>query len=142
MKSFLIQLPIGVAAALLLAGCGPRHAAPSAGRYEDLVALFQEWRAFQQPKLLNGVPDYSAQAMREQRRELANYQRRLAAMDTNGWPVSPQVDYHLVRAEINGLEFDHRVHRPWARNPAFYVTVSTIGISGTCSSCRTAGTMK
>ena len=34
-----------------------------------------------------------------------------------------QVDWHLVRAEMNGLDFDHRVRRPWASNPAFYVTV-------------------
>src|SRR5262245_50888925 len=27
-------------------------------RYEDLVSLFGEWRAFQKPKLVNGVPDY------------------------------------------------------------------------------------
>jgi hypothetical protein len=31
--------------------------------------------------------------------------------------------WHLVRAEMNGLDFDHRVLRPWASNPAFYVTV-------------------
>ena len=34
-----------------------------------------------------------------------------------------QVDYHVVRAEMNGLDFDHRVLRPWANNPAFYVTI-------------------
>jgi len=111
----------GLTAALLVAGCAP--APPSASRYEDLVALFQEWRTFQQPKLKDGVPDYSAGAMRAQRRELATYQRRLAAIDLSGWPVAQQVDLSLVRAEMNGLDFDHRVHRPWARNPAFYVTV-------------------
>ncbi|MBI2403633.1 MAG: DUF885 family protein [Gemmatimonadetes bacterium] len=107
----------------MLAGCRERNAAPSGGRYQDLVALFQEWRTFQQPKLLDGVPDYSAGAMRAQRRELSTYQSRLTAIDPSGWPVAQQVDHHLVRAEMNGLEFDHRVHRPWARNPGFYVTV-------------------
>jgi hypothetical protein len=33
------------------------------------------------------------------------------------------VDWNLVRAEMNGLDFDHRVLKPWANNPAFYVTV-------------------
>ena len=33
------------------------------------------------------------------------------------------MDYHLLRAEMNGLDFDHRVLQPWANNPAFYVTV-------------------
>ena len=72
---------------------------------------------------MNGVPDYSPLAMAAQHRELATYQRRLAAIDTTGWPTRAQVDYHIVRAEMNGLDFDHRVLRPWANNPAFYVTV-------------------
>lgn len=89
----------------------------------DLVALFVEWRGFQHPKLIDGVPDYSASAMAAQQRELATFQRRLAALDTTGWTIPQQVDVHVVRAEMSGLEFDHRVLRPWARNPAFYVTV-------------------
>ena len=28
----------------------------------------------------------------------------------------------LVWAEMNGLEFDHRVLKPWERMPAFYAT--------------------
>jgi hypothetical protein len=98
---------------------------PRSTQYEDLVSLFGEWRSFQKPKLLDGVPDYTAAAMAAQRRELVNWQRRLAAIDPSAWPISRQVDYHVVRAEMNGLEFDHRVLKPWARNPAFYVTVFT-----------------
>jgi hypothetical protein len=60
--------------------------------------------------------------MERQRRDLAAYQSRLAAIDPSGWPIPQKVDYHLVRAEMNGLEFDHRVLKPWANNPAFYVT--------------------
>jgi hypothetical protein len=92
-------------------------------RYEDLVALFSEWRSFQRPPLVNGVPDYSVSAMAAQHKALAGYQSRLAAIDPRGWPVPQQVDYHVVRAEMNGLDFDHRVRRPWANNPAFYVTI-------------------
>ena len=102
---------------------GDRHGGPGATRYEDLVALFTQWRAFQRPPLIDGVPDYSARAMTAQKSELAQYQRRLTVLDTTGWSVAQQVDYHLVRAEMNGLDFDHRVLRPWARNPAFYVSL-------------------
>ncbi|MEK6304212.1 MAG: DUF885 family protein [Acidobacteriota bacterium] len=91
--------------------------------FADLTRLFAEWRAFQLPKLIDGVPDYSAPAMSAQHRELPAYKRRLAAIETNGWPVSQQVDWHVVRAEMNGLDFDHRVLRPWPSNPGFYVTV-------------------
>src|SRR6266496_4646423 len=96
---------------------------PRSTRYDDLVSLFTEWRSFQRPKLVDGVPDYTAAAMTTQQRELVNWQRRLAAIDPSGWPISRQVDYHVVRAEMNGLDFDHRVLKPWARNPAFYTVV-------------------
>lgn len=108
-------------------GCGDRQGSspslPSITRYEDLVSLFGEWREFQKPRLVDGVPDYTASAMAEQRRALTVYQQRLKAIDPSGWPIPQQVDYHVVRAEMNGLEFDHRVLAPWANNPAFYVTV-------------------
>jgi hypothetical protein len=118
-------LPALVAASLL-SGCGasekPR-AEPRPTRHQDLVTFFTDWRGFQRPKLVAGVPDYSAAAMAAQQQALADWQRRLAAFDTTGWSIPQQVDYHIVRAELNGLDFDHRVLQPWARNPAFYVTV-------------------
>lgn len=122
---------LGVTTACLIlaaAPAGARHdAAPPArsARYEDLVSLFADWRAFQKPKVVDGVPDYTPSAMAAQKRELASYQRRLAAIDPSGWPIAQQADWHVVRAEMNGLDFDHRVLQPWANNPAFYVTVFT-----------------
>lgn len=92
-------------------------------RYDDLVQLFEEWRAFQKPPIIAGIFDYSASAMATQHRELAVHQKRLAAIDTSGWPVAQRIDYHLVKAEMNGLDFDHRVRQPWARDPAFYVMI-------------------
>jgi hypothetical protein len=90
------------------------------GTYEDLVELFEQWREFQKPVMVDAVPDYTADAMAKQHLELKEYQARLAAIDSTSWPVSQQVDYHIVRAEMNGLDFDHRVLRPWSRNPRFY----------------------
>ena len=117
-------LSVGVTATCLLAAVTMAGGDIRPGmRYEDLVSLFSEWRAFQKPKLKDGVPDYTARAMAAQRGELVTFQRRLSAIDPAGWPVSQQVDYHVVRAEMNGLDFDHRVLKPWANNPGFYVTV-------------------
>lgn len=100
-----------------------RHSQKSAQMSDaGLVNLFHDWRAFEQPKMKDGIPDYSAAAMATQHATLARYQRRLATMDTTGWSVSQQVDYHIVRAEMNGLDFSQRVLRPWARNPAFYIS--------------------
>jgi len=116
----------GLLALALLSGCGSPGKSdppPRLTRYQDLVTFFTDWRSFQRPKLVDGVPDYSAAAMSAQATELEEWQRRLAAFDTTGWSIPQQVDYHVVRAELNGLDFDHRVLQPWARNPAFYVTV-------------------
>jgi hypothetical protein len=60
--------------------------------------------------------------MGAQQKELATFMAKLRTIDPTGWPIPQQVDYYLVRAEMNGLDFDHRVLRPWANNPAFYVT--------------------
>ncbi len=91
--------------------------------HDDLVTLFHEWRAFERPDFVDGVPDYAREAMAAQHRELAEWQDRLHAMDISAWPVEQQIDWHIVRAEMNGLDFDHRVRRPWERDPAFYVMI-------------------
>jgi len=90
------------------------------GSYNDLVALFEEFREFQEPPIRDGVPDFSPAAMNEQYRGLQGFKNRLAAIQSSSWPVWQQVDYHLVRAELNALEFFHKVHKPWARDPGFY----------------------
>ena len=122
-RVFTVIFIVLLAAGLYLLG---REQAPTAGghSYEDLVRLFREWREFVNPKVVAGVPDYSPEAMKAQREKLPSYQKRLAAIDCSRWPVAQQVDYHLVRAEMNGLEFDHRVLRPWSRMPSFYVFVT------------------
>src|SRR6267154_1645635 len=89
--------------------------------HAQLVEFFNAWRKFQAPAINDGVPDYSVEAMKHQQDELTRWQQRFHAFDTTGWPVKSQIDYYLVWAEMNGLDFDHRVLRPWVRDPAFYV---------------------
>ncbi len=112
-----------LAAVVVAASCGGASSTATGSRHEDLVALFADWRAFQRPRVVDGVPDYTASAMSTQYRGLARFRQRLDEIDPSRWAVNRQVDWHLVRAEMNGLDFDHRVLRPWANNPAFYVTV-------------------
>ncbi len=106
-----------------IVGAGVPAEQPPAGSYQTLLTLFEDWREFQKPRLVNGIPDYSAAAMSRQHAALAVYQKRLTAIDTAGWPVSQQVDFHLVRAEINGMDFDHRVLKQWTYIPGFYAMV-------------------
>jgi len=88
--------------------------------YESLVGLFEEFREFIKPAVVDGVPDFTTTAMEEQYCGVKRFQERLAAMDISVWDVAQKVDYYVVRAEMNGVEFDHRVLRPWARDPGFY----------------------
>lgn len=92
--------------------------------YAALVKLFQDFRAFAPPHVHDGVPDYTPAAMAEQAVQLKVFQQRLAAIDDSQWPVSQRVDYMIVLAEMRGLEFQHRVMRPWQRDPAFYSTTN------------------
>ena len=61
--------------------------------------------------------------MAAQAAQLPAFKRRLAAIDRRGWSASQIGDYRLVEAEMNGLDFYHRVLRPWERDPGFYQTV-------------------
>ena len=114
----------GVAGAIAVAvGSWMSDTRAASASYDDLVTLFHDWRAFQQPVFREGVPDYTPAAMGEQQRRLPEFQGRLKAIDPGGWPVARQVDWRLVQAEMNGLDFDHRVLKPWARDPGFYAAL-------------------
>jgi hypothetical protein len=99
-----------------------RIADGSPSDHEALVQLFEEFRRVAEPKIAQGIPDFSAAAMKAQAKELKKLQKKLAAMDIEAWPIPHQVDYHIVRAEMNGLDFHHRILRPWVHNPGFYGT--------------------
>jgi hypothetical protein len=116
--------PILLAAATLWAGCAAGPAVRTAD-YQDLLALFSEWRSFERPPLRNGAPDYTPARMARAHEEWRSLKDRLYAIDPSGWPVAQQADWHLVRAELNGFDFDCRVLRPWQRDPAFYQQVWT-----------------
>ena len=106
---------------LLLAACPVPVLA--AGDYAALVQLAQDWRAFERPAVSHCVPDYGTAALSAKAAGLPALRARLAGIDTHGWPSDQLVDYKLIEAEMNGLEFDLRVRRPWARDPSFYATV-------------------
>lgn len=97
-------------------------AAGEAG-FDELLALFADWREFESPPLLDGAPDYTASTFERRYEEFHAYQGRLRAIDPSAWPVERQVDWHIVRAEMNGFDFNHRVLQPWVRDPAFYQSI-------------------
>ena len=110
-------------AALVFAVPAALADAPAAPGYDAFARFFEEWRAFEHPPMKDGAPDYTAATFARRQQELKSYRDRLEAIDTSGWPVEQRVDQALVRAEINGFDFYARVLQPWARDPAFYLSV-------------------
>ena len=96
---------------------------PQPLEYRDLVELFNDWRDFENPPPLNGAPDYTADRFKKDHTAFKDLQNRLAQITIDDWPIPYQVDWHVVRAEMNGYDFNYRVLRPWVRDPAYYQTV-------------------
>ncbi|MBD1260440.1 hypothetical protein HZY62_07560 [Maribacter polysiphoniae] len=88
--------------------------------YDGLVQLFKEWRTFEKPPLREGAPDYTAATFEKRWPAFKDLQSRLLGMGISDWPIAQQVDWNLVKAEMNGYDFNHRILKPWARDPAFY----------------------
>jgi len=110
---------------LLLLNSIPIHAYPHKrpAEYDSLVELFNDWRDFENPPLLNGAPDYTAERFNKDHQTFKDLQKRLSQIQINNWPIPYQVDWHIIQAEMNGYDFNSRVLQPWVRDPAYYQTV-------------------
>ena len=113
--------------ALLLVSVGATSlpAQETSRTYPDLIALFRGWRTFEEPPRVAGAPDYSPATTARRLDSLRVLQQRLAALDTTGWSIKEQVDWHLVRAEMNGMLYHLTVLKPHERDPAYYASVRT-----------------
>ncbi len=113
----------------ILCYCGPRETdldtAAVSSDYQDLIELFKEFREYQKPRIFEGVPDYTEKAMVEQYARLDEFWEKHESIDSSGWTIPERVDYEILRAEIKGLDFDHRILHPWKRDPAFYAVITT-----------------
>ena len=91
--------------------------------YKELVDLFKMWRDFENPPFMNGAPDYTQRRFTAAENEFNSLQSKLEKIDTTDWSKYHQTDWHIVRAEMNGYDFNQRVLKPWTRDPAFYQTI-------------------
>ena len=94
-----------------------------AKNYQVLAELFEEWRQFEEPPLIDGAPDYTASGRESRWPEFKELRSRLSSIDTTGWPIARKVDWTLVWAEMNGYDFNQRILKSWERDPAFYKSV-------------------
>ena len=91
--------------------------------YETLVVLFKEWREFERPPILDGAPDYTQQTFARRYESFKKVRQRLHEIDPGTWPLEQKVDWYILLAEMNGFDFNHRVLKPWVRDPAFYKSI-------------------
>jgi len=88
--------------------------------YQTLEDLYKEWRTFENPPRLEGAPDYTKATFEKRYPEFKQLQEKLLEIDTAGWTIAHKVDWMIVWAEMNGYDFNHRILKPWVRDPAFY----------------------
>lgn len=112
-----------IVAALLATTVGADGPAARTQRasYDALVALFGEMLDSQRALVVGGVPDYSPGAIAARRGALDAIGTRLDGFDSTAWPIDRRVDHLLVITQWRAFDFEHRVLRPWARDPGFYV---------------------
>ena len=91
--------------------------------YDDLIQLFNDWRNFENPPLLDGTPDYTKERFDNDQSKFLELRERLNSFYIDEWPINKQIDWHIVKAEMNGYDFNYRVLKPWERDPAFYQTI-------------------
>ncbi len=103
----------------------PAQAAAPSPTYAQLERLFADWRTFEEPPRVNGIPDYAPTTNARRLAGLKRLQARLASIDTTGWRIPEQVDLHIVRAEMNGMQYNLTVLTPWSRDPAYYASIKT-----------------
>ena len=95
----------------------------SGSSYDDLLKFHAQWRKFEQPPMRDGAPDYTAETFNRRYETFRELRTKLSDFEIEKWPVPQQVDWHLIRAEMNGFDFNHRVLKPWVRDPAFYQSI-------------------
>jgi len=108
------------------------HAAPG------LIELANEFRAFRSPLFrprtwrpthsVEGVPDYAA-VRTAQIEGLERFRERLNALDPSGWPVHDQVDYLLLRSEMDDVWFEQHVLRETETNAGWYIEQAVNGVA-------------
>src|SRR6188768_1055578 len=92
-----------LAVTLTLPQSGPEARQAEAAR-PDLVSIFEDVRKLREPRIVDGIPDYSAAAVETQKQEFRALRSRFDALDPTSWPVRDQVDYLLVRSELDMLD--------------------------------------
>ncbi len=114
-------LPLALVCAALVA---PRLSAEKDPGWDELVDVNAELRELRTPNRVLGVSMVGSAAISVRGERIARAREHLAAIDPSDWSVAGKVDYLLVWAQGNALEFEQRVTRPWQKDPIFYLNLA------------------
>ncbi|MGB5345611.1 MAG: hypothetical protein WBN23_05550, partial [Woeseia sp.] len=102
------------------------------------MELAAEFRAFRSPLFrartwrpthrVSGVPNF-ADVKKSQIEGLARFRQALANLDPGDWPVHDQVDYLLLRSEMDDVWFEQHVLREVETNAGWYVEQAINGVA-------------
>ena len=63
-----------------------------------------------------------AEQVEKRKRDLPEFRQRLHRLNPRNWPVHAQVDYLMLQAELDALDFRLNVIRETSKNPDFYLS--------------------
>jgi len=99
------------------------HSLYAADKHSELQSLFKQWRSFEMPPKYKTAPDYRVQTFNKRYQAFQKLKQQLHSIDINNWSDTNKVDWHILLAEMNGFDFNHRILKPWVRDPAFYKSI-------------------
>ena len=102
----------------------------------ELLKLADEFRLLRRSG--SGIPDYDS-LVKKQKEQLPGLRSRLDTINPSSWGTHFKIDYLLLRAEMDALEFDLYVWRQTARNPSFYVNQALANIERLLTGSRRMG---
>ena len=121
---------LAVAFVCLLGHGSIAHGQADAVSRAELTEIFFAVGDLRQPRLIDGIPDYSTAAVDVQKAGLAKLRTQFDRIDPSAWPVRDQVDYLIVRSELDMLDYGLHVYRATSRSPNFYLSsISSFGMS-------------
>jgi hypothetical protein len=101
---------------LLAGGCSAQE-----NGWDRLLELHQDFRVLRDAGMKDLVHDFSPPTIQVRTAQLRELQDRLRKIDSSKWSIDRQVDWVLVRTEMDDADFRNRVVRPWSRDPSFYL---------------------
>ena len=91
--------------------------------WQALADLDAELRELRLPSRAEDSARLAPGALAERAQTIEAARERLSALDPDRWSVAGRIDYLLVWARVNGIDFEHRVTRPWSRDPIFHLNL-------------------